>query len=72
MTKDKFDKLENGTMVWYAPAYFSFPMLGVIKTMDGEKGVWVNFYGDGQCFFAPEEGYEERFLDNVSVYDKQE
>lgn len=53
MTKDDFDKLKDGDKVWFSPSYFSIPMLGVARTIRGEKGVWVNFFGDGQCHFVP-------------------
>lgn len=53
MTKEKFDKLPDGTKVWFSPAYFAFPMLGIIRTIDGERGIWINFFGDGQCLFVP-------------------
>ncbi len=68
MTKEDFDKLAEGAKVWYAPTYFTFPMLGIVKTIDGVKGVWVNFYGDGQCHFAPQEGYGQKFCDNVGIF----
>lgn len=48
MTRDDFDNLRDGDRVWFAPSYFAFPMLAVVKTVD-----WVNFFGEGQCLFAP-------------------
>ena len=64
MTKEEFEKLADGEKVWYSPTYFAFPMLGVIRTIAkadgvwgefsrGGRGVWVNFFGDGQCLFTP-------------------
>ena len=70
MTKEEFDKLDDGTKVWYAPTYFAFPMLGVIKTIGGEKGVWVNFYGEGQCLFTPPP-YSERWYTWVLPYTEE-
>ena len=58
MTKEEFDNLPEGAKVWYAPTYFAFPMAGVVMTVDGVKGVWVNFFGDGQCLFTPPSSYD--------------
>lgn len=68
MTREDFDKLADGTKVWYSPTYFAFPMPGTIKTVNGVKGVWVNFYGDGQCFFSPTTCGEQKFLDALSTF----
>ena len=73
MTKEEFDSLPEETRVWYAPTYFAFPFPGVVRTIDGLKGVWINFYGDGQCHFAPLT-YHTSFYDNVTckIPNKQE
>ena len=51
MTKERYESLRDGTRVWFHPSYFAYSMLGVIKTVNGERGIWVNFFGDGQCHF---------------------
>lgn len=53
MTKTDYDSLPVGTKVWFKPSYLSFAMLGTVKEKDGERGIWVNFFGDGQCMFQP-------------------
>ena len=66
MTKDDFEKLKDGDKVWFCPTYFAFPMLGVVKHgYRSMKGVWVNFFGEGQCLFAP---LTEAFYCAVSRY----
>lgn len=67
MNKHDFDRLKEGENVWFAPHYFAFPMLGVIRTINGEKGVWINFFGDGQAHFIPrlDSSYE-----SVTRYEK--
>lgn len=51
MTQCEFHSLPVGTTVWFEPNYFKFPMVGVIKEIDGVKGVWINFFGQAQCLF---------------------
>lgn len=53
MTKEEFYKLKDGEQVWYYPTYFRYAFPAIVKTIDGEKGLWVNFFGDGQCHFTP-------------------
>ena len=48
-------------MVWFRPPYLAYRMPGIVRTIDGRRGVWVNFFGDGQTHFTPQEGREERF-----------
>ena len=67
MTKDEFDKLNDGDTAWFEPHYFHFPMLGIIRTIDGEKGVWINFFGDAQAHFIPR---VPSFYDSVTPYNK--
>ena len=53
MTKREWDKLKEGDKVWVFPSYFTFEMLGVVKVIKHKKGVWLNFFGDGQMFWRP-------------------
>ncbi len=50
MTVKEFNSLADGTAVWFRPPYFAFAMPATVRIMDGSRGLWVNFYGDGQCF----------------------
>ena len=79
MTKERFDSLPDGTLVWFHPHYFAFPMLGTIRTYTrtdgvwgefsgGGRGIWVNFYGEGQCLFTPPE-YKSDWYECVSLHD---
>ncbi len=52
MTKSHFKKLPIKTLVWFAPPYFAFAFPGIIQRRHGRRGIWVNFFGDGQCFFV--------------------
>ena len=61
MTVKQFDRLEDGVMVWFRPPYLAYRMPGVIRTIGGKRGVWMNFFGDGQCHYVPQKGREERF-----------
>ena len=61
MTAKQFDRLEDGVMVWFSPPYLACRMPGVVRTIDGRRGVWVNFFGDRQTHFTPQEGREEKF-----------
>jgi len=70
MTVKEFNSLADGTAVWFRPPYFAFAMPATVRIMDGSRGLWVNFYGDGQCFFAPQDGREARFADRVSFSEK--
>ena len=67
MTKAEFEALPEGAKVWYEPMYFAFPVLGVVKVVDGVKGVYVNLFGDGQCQFSPSPTWEELFYAAVEV-----
>ena len=55
-------------MVWFSPPYLAYRMPGVVRTIDGRRGVWVNFFGDGQTRFTPQEGREERFASWVEPF----
>ena len=66
MTRNEFDALEEETRVWFHPTYFAFPFPGVVRTINGVKGVWINFFGDGQCHFTPLT-YHTKFYDNVTL-----
>lgn len=55
MTKAEWNKLKEGDKVWVFPSYFTFEMLGVVKVIKHKKGVWVNFFGDGQTHLCPTE-----------------
>ena len=68
MTRKQFDRLEDGVMVWFRPPYLAFRMPGVVRTIDGRRGVWVNFFEDGQTHFTPQEGREERFASWVEPF----
>ena len=68
MTRKQFDRLEDGVMVWFRPPYFAYRMPGVVRTIDGRRSVWVNFFGDGQTHFTPQEGHEERFASWVEPF----
>lgn len=52
MTKSHFKRLPVGTPVWFQPHYLAFAFPGIVKRIHGRKGIWVNFFGDGQCFFV--------------------
>ena len=65
MTKREFGKLKEGDVVWFFPSYFKYAMCGVKKRIGRESGVWINFFGDGQCFFAPRG--RDKFYKWVSV-----
>jgi len=70
MTRQEFDDLPVGTKVWFKPGYFAYRIPGTVKIFGrGEsaiKGIWVNFFGDGQCFFAHGLFREDRFYSFVS------
>ena len=34
----------------------------------GRRGVWVNFFGDGQTHFTPQEGREGRFASWIEPF----
>ena len=53
MTKREWDKLKEGDKVWVDMPYFAYKMLGVVKIIKHEKGIWLNFFGDGQMFWRP-------------------
>ena len=53
MTKQEFENLKEGRKVWFYPNYLRFAFPAIVKTIDGVKGLWVNFFGDGQCHFTP-------------------
>ena len=59
MTRKQFDRLEDGVMVWFRPPYLAYRMPGVIRTINKRRGVWVNFFGDGQCHYVPQKGRED-------------
>lgn len=71
MTREEFDNLPEETPVWFHPSYFAFPMLGVVRTINGLRGVWINFFGDAQCHFAPL-AYHPPLYDNVTLYDNKQ
>ena len=66
MTKEEFDKLNDGDTVWFEPHYFKFPMMGFIRTIKGEKGIFINFFGDAQAHFIPR---LPSFYDGVTAYE---
>ena len=68
MTRKQFDRLEDGVMVWFRPPYLAYKMPGVVRTIGGRRGVWVNFFGDGQTHFTPQEGREGRFASWVEPF----
>ena len=68
MTRKQFDRLEDGVMVWFRPPYLACRMPGVVRTIDGRRGVWVNFFGDGQCHYVPQRGHEEKFASWVEPF----
>lgn len=55
MTKREWNKLQEGDKVWVDMPYLAYKMLGVVKTIDHRKGVWINFFGDGQTHLCPTE-----------------
>ena len=61
MRREAFNRLKEGTLVWFSPTYFTLPMVGVVKQEPWAKGIWVNFYGDGQCFFDLSAWDDEKF-----------
>ena len=67
MKKEEFDKLNDGDTVWFEPHYFKFPMMGTVRTINGEKGIFVSFFGDAQAHFIPR---IPSFYDAVTAYDK--
>lgn len=66
MTVKEFNSLADGTAVWFRPPYFAFTMPATVRIRDGRRGLWVNFYGDGQCRFESQEGRGARFADWIS------
>ena len=40
----------------------------MIRTIDKRRGVWVNFFGDGQCHYVPQRGQEEKFASWVEPF----
>lgn len=68
MTRKQFDRLEDGVMVWFRPPYLAYKMPGVVRTIGGRRSVWVNFFGDGQTHFMPQEGCEGRFASWVELF----
>ena len=68
MTRKQFDRLEDGVMVWFSPPYLACRMPGVVRTIGGRRGVWVNFFGDGQTHFTPQARREERFASWVELF----
>ena len=68
MTKREWDKLKEGDKVWVFPSYFTFEMLGVVKVIKHKKGVWINFFGDGQMFWRPED--KKKLLSHVERYEE--
>jgi len=61
MTAEEFNSLEDGASVWFRPPYFAFPMPAIVRIKNVRRGLWVNFFGDGQCLFSPQEGQEKKF-----------
>ena len=57
MTQEDYERLPDGTRVWFCTDFFAIPILGVIKTKNGERGIWVNFFGHGQCHFLDKTFY---------------
>lgn len=68
MTKREWDKLKEGDKVWVDMPYFAYKMLGVVKTIDHWKGVWVNFFGDGQMHLCPADRH--KLWNNVERYEE--
>lgn len=66
MTPEEFNVLSDGASVWFRPPYFAFAMPATVRIRNGRRGLWINFYGDGQCMFVPQDGREARFADGVS------
>ncbi len=66
MTPEEFNVLSDGASVWFRPPYFAFPMPAIVRIRNGRRGLWINFYGDGQCLFVPQEEREARFADWVA------
>lgn len=58
MTRKDYESLPDGTRVWYRQDFFAFPILGTIRHKDGQRGVWVNFFGYCQGLFADEDNHE--------------
>ena len=44
-------KFNVGQKIWFNPPYFAYAFPGEIQIRDGELGIWINFFGDAQCFF---------------------
>lgn len=65
MTAKEFNALEDGADVRFSPNYLSYAMPGVVCSVRGRKGVRINFFGEGQCVFTPNEGQEEQFACHV-------
>ncbi|MCQ2402409.1 MAG: hypothetical protein MJ202_01610 [Lentisphaeria bacterium] len=66
MTVKEFNSLADGTFVWFSPPYFAFPMPATVRIRDGQRRLWINFYGDAQCRFEQQDGREKRFADWVT------
>ena len=72
MTKREWNKLQEGDKVWVDMPYFAYKMLGVVKVIKHEKGVWINFFGDGQMHLCPADRHKlwnhvERYEDPKDV-----
>lgn len=66
MTADEYNALPEGVSVWFRPPYFAFAMPATVRIAGGRRCLWVNFYGDGQCLFAPQDGRKKKFASWVS------
>lgn len=53
MTRREWNKLQEGDKVWVDMPYLAYKMPGVVRTIDHQKGIWINFFGDGQTHLCP-------------------
>ena len=71
MTQSQFEALQEGDLVWFYPDYFAWPWLATVRTIDGRKGVWVNFWGEGQCHFTPPSYRKDKWFNCITKVERQ-
>ena len=71
MTIEEYAALPEGETVWFRPPFLSYAFPGVVRTIGNTRGIWVNFFGDGQCLFAHQEGRERQFASWITKQEKE-
>ena len=54
ITAYRWQKLREGSTVWVYSSWMKFPMPGVVKKTGREKYVYINFFGDAQAEWRPQ------------------